>query len=118
MSNRNRAIFSSNARTVFLDPHFEDWTADFRQALLELVTEDRYVFANFEEALTYLYGAALENVIDTMDEGDEWKEYGLVSLLDGNRDSVLADITLMLPSGTWTIRDGQEAFITTDSAGA
>jgi hypothetical protein len=101
MSITNRAIFSPNARLVFTDPHFADWTADFSVALMEMVIEDGFIFASFDKALAYLYGAALENVIDTMDEGDEWKQYGIVSLLDSNRDSVLADITLMLPSGTW-----------------
>jgi hypothetical protein len=101
MSHRNRAIYSTNALTIFSDPLFQEWSASFEAELFNHLKRCDIVVASFPKAVSYLYGAALENVIDTMDEGDEWWQDGIYSLLYGNRDSVMADMTVILPSGTW-----------------
>jgi hypothetical protein len=108
MSHRNRAIYSPNALTIFSDPLFQKWSASFEAELIDTLKHCDIVVASVTKATAYLYGAALENVIDTMDEGDGWKEYGIYSLLYGNLYSVMADITVMLPSGTWYDRRDRE----------
>lgn len=101
MSHRNRAIYSTNALTIFSDPLFQEWSASFEAELFNHLERCNMVVASLPKAASYLYGAALENVIDTMDEGDDWQQDGIYSLLYGNRDSVMADMTMILPSGTW-----------------
>jgi hypothetical protein len=108
MSHRNRALYSPNALTIFSDPLFQEWSASFEAELFNQIKRRDIVVASFPKAASYLYGAALENVIDTMDEGDEWWQDGIYSLLYGNRDSVMADITMILPSGTWYDRRDRE----------
>ena len=108
MSHRNRAIYSTNALTIFSDPLFQEWSASFEAELFNHLKRRDIVVASFPKAASYLYGAALENVIDTMDEGDEWAKYGIYSLLYGNRDSVMAGLTDILPSGTWYDRRDRE----------
>lgn len=108
MSHRNRAIYSTNALTIFSDPLFQEWSASFEAELFNHLKRCDIVVASLPKAASHLYGAALENVIDTMDEGDDWQQYGIYSLLYGNRDSVMADITMILPSGTWYDRRDRE----------
>ena len=111
MSHRNRAIYSTNALTIFSDPLFQEWSASFEAELFSELKRRDIVVASLPKAASHLYGAALENVIDTMDEGDEWWQDGIYSLLYGNRDSVMADITVILPSGTWYDRKGRDYYI-------